>query len=99
VRRISKVTNKDPRILVALGTGEDGEVPTVILGVTNATWDDLDDGKAQDIDLEKMGIPAKLLIMRGTDHEDIVRRLSAAVAELSMPDRLADLSIPKPKGR
>jgi hypothetical protein len=88
----------DPRILVALGTGEPGEVPTVILGVTSATWADLDGGKAQDIDLEKLGIPAKLLIMRGEDHDDIVRQLSQAVAELKRPDRLADLSIPKSKG-
>lgn len=89
----------DPRILVALGTGEAGEVPTVILGLTTATWADLDSGKAQDIDLEKIGIPAKLLIMRGEDHDDIVRQLSDAVAELKRPDRLLDLSIPKPKGR
>jgi hypothetical protein len=89
----------DPRILVALGTGDAGEVPTVILGVTTATWADLDGGKAQDIDLEKLGIPAKLLIMRGQDHDDIVRQLSAAAKELSLPTgRLADLSIPKPKG-
>jgi hypothetical protein len=90
----------DPRILVALGTGDPGEVPTVILGVTDATWADLDGGKAQDIDLEKLGIPAKLLVMRGKDHEDVVRQLAAVARELDLPTgRLADLSIPKPKGR
>jgi hypothetical protein len=88
----------DPRILVALGTGDEGEVPTVILGLTNATWADLDGGKAQDIDLEKLGIPAKLLIMRGEDHDDIVRQLEQFAKACTRPDRLADLSIPKAKG-
>jgi hypothetical protein len=89
----------DPRILVALGTGDPGEVPTVILGVTDATWSDLADGKAQDIDLQKLGVPAVLLIMRGTDHADITRQLQSAAKALHMPTGgLADLSFPKPKG-
>jgi hypothetical protein len=88
----------DLRILVALGTGVHGEVPTVILGLTDATWADLDGGKAQGIDLEKLGIPAKLLIMRGEDHDDIIRQLEQFAKACTRPDRLADLSIPKPKG-
>lgn len=89
----------DPRILVALGTGIDvGDAPTVILGMTTATWADLDGGKAQDIDLRKLGIPAVLLIMRGADHDDIARQLSEAAAALQLPiGGMADLSVPVPK--
>lgn len=90
---------KDPRILVAVGTGIDiGDAPTVILGMTDATWADLDGGKAQDIDLRKIGIPAKLLIMRGKDQNDIKLQLAKAAKTLQIPDGgLADLSVPKPR--
>lgn len=89
----------DPRILIALGTGiEIGDAPTVILGMTDATWADLDNGKAQDIDLRKIGIPATMLIMRGKDHNDIKLQLAKAAKALEIPDGgLADLSVPKPK--
>jgi hypothetical protein len=89
----------DPRILVAVGTGIDiGDAPTVILGLTDATWADIDNGKAQDIDLRGLGIPAKLLVMRGTDHNDIKLQLARAAKALEIPDGgLADLSVPKPQ--
>lgn len=88
----------DPRILVALGTGIDiGDAPTVILGLTEATWSDIAGGRAQDVDLRRLGIPAKLLIMRGKDHNDIKLQLAKAAKALDMPDGgLADLSVPKP---
>lgn len=89
----------DPRILIAVGTGLDiGDAPTVILGLTDATWADLANGKAQDIDLRKLGIPATLLVMRGKDHNDIKLQLAKAAKGLDMPDGgLADLSVPAPK--
>lgn len=88
----------DPRILVAMGLGANGEPPTVILGMTDATWADIEGGKAQDIDLVPLGIRAQLLIMRGTDHDDIKRRLQDAAGELQMPvGGLADLSVASPK--
>lgn len=89
----------DPRILVALGTGMDiGDAPTVILGLTDATWADIDNGKAQDIDLRPLGIPAMLLVMRGTDHNDIKKQLLVVARELQIPaGDLADLSVPAPK--
>lgn len=89
----------DSRILVAVGTGlNPGDAPTVILGVTKGVWADLADGKAQDIDLRSLGIPAVLLIMRGDDHADITRQLSEAAGALDIPSRpLADLSVPAPK--
>lgn len=89
----------DPRILVALGTGYNiDDAPTVILGLTDATWADIDNGRAQDIDLRKLGIPATLLIMRGKDHNDIQLQLAKVAKALDIPDGgLADLSIPAPK--
>lgn len=91
--------NNDPRILVAVGSGIDvGDPPTVILGLTDATWADIDNGKAQDIDLRKLGIPATLLVMRGKDHNDIKLQLAKAAKALEIPDGgLADLSVPVPK--
>jgi hypothetical protein len=93
------VSGGDSRILVALGTGVDiGDVSTVILGLTDATWADIADGKAQDIDLTKIGIPAQLLVMRGKDHNDIKLQLARAAKKLEIPDGgLADLSVPTPK--
>lgn len=89
----------DPRILIAVGSGIDiGDAPTVILGLTDATWADIDNGNAQDIDLRKLGIPATLLIMRGKDHNDIKLQLAKAAKALDIPDGgLADLSVPEPK--
>lgn len=89
----------DPRILVAIGQGVDiGDVQTVILGLSEATWADLENGNAQDIDLRKLGIPATVLVMRGTDHEDIKRQLQEAAKDLQVPiGGLADLSIQKPR--
>jgi hypothetical protein len=89
----------DPRILIALGSGAAiGDTPTVILGLTDASWADIDNGRAQDIDLRKLGIPATLLIMRGKDHNDIKLQLAKAAKALEIPDGgLADLSVPSPK--
>jgi hypothetical protein len=91
--------SEDPRILVALGTGIDiGDAPTVILGLTDATWTDIDNGRAQDIDLRSLGIPAVLMIMRGKDHNDIKLQLAKAARALKIPDGgLADLSVPTPR--
>jgi hypothetical protein len=86
----------DPRILVALGDGAAVGVPVVFLGMTEATWADIADDKAQDIDLRPLGIPAVLLVMRGRDHEDIKRQLMAATAGVYQGASLADLSVPKP---
>jgi hypothetical protein len=89
---------ENPRILVASVKGLDiGDAPIVILGITDATWADLAGDKAQDIDLRKIGIPAKVLVMRGVDQDDIVRQLREATAGVEMPEGgLADLSIPDP---
>lgn len=89
----------DPRILVAMGTGVDiGQPPTVILGLTDATWNDLNGGRMQDIDLRSIGIPAVVLVMRGKDHNDIKLQLARAAKALEIPDGgLADLSVPKPR--
>lgn len=89
----------DPRILVAMGTGLNvGDAPTVILGLTDATWADIDNGRMQDIDLRSIGIPAVVLVMRGKDHNDIKLQLAKAAKALEIPDGgLADLSVPKPR--
>ena len=87
------------RILIALGEpAVSGGVPTVILGMTDETWKDIDGGKAQDITLVPLGIYAQLLIMRGKDHDDIKRQLRDAAASLDIPEGdPADLSIPTPR--
>lgn len=89
----------DPRVLVAMGEGLNlGDPPTVILGLTDATWADIDNGKAQDIDLRPLGIAAVVLVMRGKDHNDIKKQLLVAARELHVPaGDLADLSVPKPR--
>jgi hypothetical protein len=85
----------EKRILVAMGEGS--EAPVVILGMTDASWDDIENGKSQDIDLRPLGIQAILLVMRGTDHDDIRRQLMAVSAGVYEGAELADLSVP-PKG-
>jgi hypothetical protein len=91
--------SEERRILIAIGEpNAPGGVPTVILGMTDASWADIDGGKAQDITLVPLGIPAQLLIMRGKDHADVARQLREAAAALDIPEGdLADLSVPKPR--
>lgn len=87
------------RILVAFGEpAVSGGVPTVILGMTDESWADLEGGKAQDITLVPLGVYAQLLIMRGKDHADVIRQLRETAAALDIPEHdLADLSVPKPR--
>lgn len=89
----------DSRILIAVGVGNNpGDPPTVILGLTDESWKDLEGGKAQDITLIPLGVPAQLLIMRGKDHDDIKQQLREAAAALDIPEGdPADLSIPEPR--
>lgn len=93
--------SNERRILIAMGEpAVPGGPPTVILGLTDETWKDLDGGRAQDITLIPLGVYAQMLIMRGKDHDDIKRQLRAAAASLDIPEGdLADLSIPEPKRR
>jgi hypothetical protein len=91
--------NSEKRILIAVGmpSAPDGP-PTVILGMTDESWADLEGGKAQDITLIPLGIPVQLLIMRGKDHADIQQQLREAAASLTIPEGdPADLSIPTPR--
>jgi hypothetical protein len=91
--------SEEHRILVALGEPAVlGGVPTVILGLTDESWSDIDGGKAQDITLVPLGIYAQLLIMRGKDHADVIRQLRETAKALDIPEGdLADLSVPKSK--
>ena len=90
---------KEPRMLIAVGEPVDPNgVKVVILGMTEATWEDIDGGKGQDVDLRPLGIPATLLLVRGKDHDDIKLRLLQVAQELDVPSSpLADLSVPPPK--
>lgn len=58
------------------GTG-DG-VPLVILGVPKGAWEYMKDGKTHTFDLTAAGVPVKLVLFGGKDHEECSRLLVQA---------------------
>lgn len=93
------MSDDERRILVAMGVGHNpGDVSTIILGVSETSFAEMQQGIAKDINLVPLGIAAQILVMGGKDHDDIKRRLSEAAAKLEVPiGGLADLSVPKPR--
>lgn len=92
------MNDKESRILVALGVGHNpGDVPTVILGISEKCWKEMGDSLAKDVNLVPVGIAAQVLLIRGLDHEDIERQLRSAAGQLQVPiGGMQDLAVHKP---
>lgn len=79
------------------GTG-DG-IPMVIIGVPKAAWEYMRNGKTHTIDLTKAGIPVKLMMYGGKNHDTVKKVMDEAAAQSNIvidDRRREDFSI-KPK--
>lgn len=87
--------DKEQRILFAAGAGDDG-IPVVILGIPAGAWEHIKDGKSNDFDLTKAGIPVKLVVFGGKDHSEIMKNLDHAMKQSQsayLDERHSDFSI------
>lgn len=81
--------NEPHRVLVALGQAGDG-LPTVIIGMAEEAWKYCQDGKTHTVDLASAGIPIRVIIFGGKDHEELNTWLKAHNSTIDdvVPDNL-----------
>ena len=64
------------RMVFALGRDAAGE-PMLILGVSQACWDYMKDGKTHHFDLTKAGLPMKLVVFGAPTRDACVKTIEA----------------------
>lgn len=93
-----------PEQKVVFGLSPDGQgdgVPLLLLGIPQAAWDYMRDGKTHTFDLTKVGLPVKLVLFGAADHAAARKAIEAANAAAGYPTldlRREDFAI-KPRTR
>lgn len=77
----------------------DGQ-PLIVLGIPEAAWEFMKDGKTHHFDLSKVGIPVKVMVFGGKDQAECLKVITDAnaargIATLSEPGK--DYGIDKAK--
>ena len=77
----------DQKIIFML-TNE-GATPTLMLGIPKGAWEAIKEGRTQTFDLTKAGLPIKLIVFGGEDHDDIIKMIhqGAAAGGITIDDR------------
>lgn len=92
--------DKEQKMAFAVQMTDD--VPLMTIGVPQAAWDYMKDGKTHTFDLTPMGVPLKLMIFGGESHDAVTKTLfeAASKAGIVVNDmRRTDFSIKDiPKG-
>jgi hypothetical protein len=73
---------EDKKVVVGLGGSDrSGDIPTIVLGMPEASWPEMEGGKTHSFDLSKIGIPVRIIMFRGKDHEDVAKTMMDAAGE------------------
>jgi hypothetical protein len=87
----------DQKIAFAVSPDGQGDgVPILIVGVTAGTWEYMKDGNTHNLDLTKIGVPAKFVFFDGESHDAVMKVLQQGCAdrgEAYLDDRRRGFSI------
>lgn len=90
------MTNIEKRLTFALIPGTADQPPTLVIGMTQAAFAAMQGGKFHHVDLEKVGIPLRLITFGGDDHDAIMKTLwgmTAAAGQPALDERRASFGI------
>ena len=85
----------DERIVFGIADSSDGK-PTLLLGISRHCWETMQNGLCKDLDLTGIGLPIRLLVFGGDDHDGVMKTLYQSFAEAGVPildERRRDFSI------
>lgn len=82
---MSEKRDIDKHIVFGVSPTSDGKGPVITLGVTEKAWDYMRDGLTHTFDLSSIGIPIRIIIMRGADHDSIMREIEGAMKAAGVP--------------
>jgi hypothetical protein len=71
------------KIIFALSPSDVG--PILTLGISEAAWDYMRDGKTHTFDLTSLGVPMKLMLFGAKTQEAALQTLKAAAARQDIP--------------
>ena len=98
------MANIEEKIVFGLGTTDSGET-VILVGIPTGAWEYMKDGKTNHIDFSKAGLPVKLIMYGGKDHETVfgaIKRHKESIGQPFLDERHKDWSIslknPAPKG-
>lgn len=64
------VQNKEQQVLFMFGPAErHGDSPMLVFAIPEAAWEYMKDGHTHEFDLEKVGIPLKVMLFGARDHQ------------------------------
>lgn len=83
------MANEPHRVLIAVGAAADG-IPTLIIGLPEAGWEYCQKGKTHTVDMVPAGIPVRVVLFGGKDHDEINQWLQAhnAMVDDKVPENL-----------
>ena len=98
---MSETPAQNEKVVFAVSPdGQEDGVPLLLVGVSEAAWEYMKDGKTHHFDLTLIGLPIKLMLFGAKDRAAVIETIETAnnnrgVASLHLRDR--DFGI-KPRG-
>jgi hypothetical protein len=89
---MSKV--KEEQVVFGIGPTPDGTA--IFFGMTDASWAYMHGGLTHGFDLKKLGLPIKIVIFRGKDHDAVNKTITEVMHAQGVPvldERRKDFSI------
>lgn len=89
------MSNLDNRPVFFLSEASDGK-PFIILGIPRGAMNALERGMGHDFDLTSAGVPVRITVMYGKDHQDVLNQIEDVAKQANIPildERRKDFSI------
>jgi hypothetical protein len=94
------MSKPEEKVLFAISTDHKDQTPIVLFAIPTAAWEYMKDGKTHTFDLNKAGLPVRVVLFGGKDSESLLKILKQDLAKqgIRVEDRRSeDFSIEKDK--
>jgi len=81
------------KIVFAISEERKGTIPTVVMGMSRASWEYMKNGLCHTFDLTAAGVPVKIILFGGETQEDCLRLISPNLDQGTIDARTVDFSI------
>ncbi len=71
----NEMSKPEEKIIFAISQDHENQTLLVMLGIPTAAWEYMKDGKTHTFDLQKAGLPVRLVLFGGRDLESIMKIL------------------------
>ena len=70
-----KISTLEEKLVFCMSPTSDGKGPIITLGMSEACWSYMKDGSTHNLDLTSIGVPLRLILMRGESHDAIMKEI------------------------